>query len=176
MPTDDADTVTAIQAESAPETITYQTEYPAELWRAWRSTLPNDIAVKHAMFDLIRQAVASDHDVEYHDGMESGAVSVDPDVFAEWSDTVVRSVSLADRIEALLQEDISASRSGGYDEMDERTARLLADRIRRRSRTAQQSLDRYRDPPDDEDPDPARLDNVRENLEKIEEIADTFSE
>jgi len=86
------------------------------------------------------------------------------DDWEQWADTVPRSTPLYYRLYTLICEDLHSSRAGGYDEMEERTARLLASRIERRSITARQAMERG----DDE--------SVREHLEKIEEIAATFGE
>lgn len=91
----------------------------------------------------------------------------------QWKDTVPRSVPLHERLRDLVLEDYRSTAAGGYSEMEERTARLLASRMKRRSLTARQALDRYEDP-DDGDPDPERLDSVREHLEAIGEIASNF--
>jgi len=81
-----------------------------------------------------------------------------------WADTIPRSVPLYYRIYELIAGDLRATRMGGYDEMEERTARLLASRIERRAKTARDALEKDKD------------DHVREHLEKIEDVASTFSE
>lgn len=88
----------------------------------------------------------------------------DAETWRSWADCVPRSTHLHDRLTLLIEQDLRAARRSGYDEMEERTARLLVSRIKRRAQTAQGALDR-----DDEE-------SAREHLEKIADIADTFAE
>jgi hypothetical protein len=84
-----------------------------------------------------------------------------------WADTVPRSATLESRLETLIDQDLRTydrADGDGYDEMEERTARLLASRIGRRAQTAEQAMDR-----DD-------MASVREHLGKIQELASTFQE
>lgn len=106
----------------------------------------------------------------YHDSMSDETDTVTyqftapKDAWRRWADTVPRSTPLDDRIKELLHEDAAATRSGGYDEMEERTARLLASRIGHRTQTARQAIDRG-----DED-------KILEQLDEIEKIASMFDE
>lgn len=81
-----------------------------------------------------------------------------------WKDTVPRSTTLYERLHELIREDTKAKQRGGYDDMEERTARLLATRIQHRGRTARQALERGDD------------DAVREQLDSMVEIARLFEE
>lgn len=80
-----------------------------------------------------------------------------------WKNTVPRSTPLNSRLHELIQQDAQATARGGYDDMEERTARLLATRIQHRARTAQQAL---ADNPE----------KVREELDEITKIATLFEE
>lgn len=86
------------------------------------------------------------------------------DAWRAWADTVPRSVSLDDRLKELIHEDARATDRGGYDEMEERTARLLGTRIHHRARTARQALDE-----DD-------TTKAREELAEIANIAAMFDD
>lgn len=102
------------------------------------------------------------------------AIELPREEWETWKDTVPRSVPLHERLRDLVLEDYRSTTAGGYNEMEERTARLLASRINRRSKTARQALDRYENPDDGDDPDPELLDSVREHLEAIGEISENF--
>jgi hypothetical protein len=91
-------------------------------------------------------------------------VTVPSEDWSRWKDTVPRSTTLYERLHELIQEDAKAHQRGGYDDMEERTARLLATRIQHRGRTARQALDR------------GDSDAVEEQLDKMIEIARLFEE
>jgi hypothetical protein len=86
------------------------------------------------------------------------------DAWRRWTETIPRSVSLADRVRELIREDADATRRGGYDEIEERTARLLGSRLFHRARTAETAL---------EDGDDEK---VAAELEEIQKIASMFED
>jgi len=88
----------------------------------------------------------------------------DSDLWERWKDTVPRSVALHDRLHELIAQDLEATRGGGYDDMEERSARLLATRIHHRAQTAEQALEQG----DDE--------KVRKELANIDDIAGLFDD
>lgn len=103
------------------------------------------------------------------DAPDTVAYQFDPEreLWEAWGDTVPRSVTLDQRLSTLISQDLrTANRASGdgYDEMEERTARLLASRIGRRAQTATQAIER-----DD-------MGSVREHLGKIQDLAETFQE
>jgi len=88
----------------------------------------------------------------------------DRDLWRRWADTIPRSETLSNRIETLIGQDLEAARRGGYDDMEERTARLLASRIKHRGSTALSALDND------------NLEKVAEEIEHMAEIAGQFDE
>lgn len=90
--------------------------------------------------------------------------TMERDAWRRWTETIPRSVSLADRLRELIREDADATRRGGYDEIEERTARLLGSRLYHRARTAETAL---------EDGDDEK---VAAELEEIQKIASMFED
>lgn len=151
------------------ETVTYQFDVPKILWDQWKETNPQTATVRESLLGLLKHAIVESESHSYNptdelDAIELDAILIDPDQWNAWADTVPRSTPLDERIKELLHEDAAATRSGGYDEMEERTARLLASRIGHRTQTARQAIDR-----DDED-------KILEQLDEIEKIASMFDE
>ena len=89
--------------------------------------------------------------------------AVDKELWTDWKVTVPRDIKLHDRIAELIEQDKNAGQSGGWNDMEEKTARLLANRMKHQARAAKQQLD---DPPE----------SVTAKLDKIEEIATAFEE
>lgn len=82
----------------------------------------------------------------------------------EWTESIPRSVALSDRLRTIITADAKVRQRDGYNEMEERTARLLATRIRHRGRTALQALER------------GDTEKVREEIKQMREIAELFDE
>jgi hypothetical protein len=87
---------------------------------------------------------------------------VERDDWTAWAATVPRQTALHERLATLIEQDCRATRAGGYDDMEERTARLLASRIAQRAENAIAALD---------DADEER---ARDELQSIREIAQQF--
>lgn len=88
----------------------------------------------------------------------------DRNLWRRWADTIPRSKTLSARIETLIAQDLEAARRGGYDDMEERTARLLASRIKHRGSTALTALEN------------GDTEKVAEEIEHMVEIAGQFDE
>jgi len=101
--------------------------------------------------------------MDYPDQYTTFHLGVPPELWDSWKDTVPRSENLSERIETLIEQDLNATAAGGYTEMEERTARLLASRIERRAQTALDAIEERDD-----------IDSAKENLQKIGEIASQF--
>lgn len=98
-----------------------------------------------------------DHPITYQ-------FQADRELWRRWADTIPRSETLSARIETLIAQDLEAARRGGYDDMEERTARLLASRIKHRGTTALSALEND------------NTDKVAEEIEHMVEIAGQFDE
>lgn len=81
-----------------------------------------------------------------------------------WKRQVPRTVPLYERLHDLIIADAAATERDGYDDMEERTARLLASRIQHRGRTAKNALD---------DGD---IDKVRDEIDHMVDVATLFEE
>lgn len=101
--------------------------------------------------------------MDYPDQYTTFHLGVPPELWTNWKDTVPRSTNLSERIETLIEQDLNATAAGGYTEIEERTARLLASRIERRAQTALDAIEERDD-----------IDSATDNLEKIGEIASQF--
>lgn len=152
------------QPDDSPETVPYQFEIPAPLWVAFKQTISQSETVKGTLLGLLREAVQREDSAAYVLAPDRDPVAVESGVWREWADTVPRSTPLAECVETILQQDAGAVRAGGYTQMEEKTARLLASRIGHRSRTAQTALDHE------------NAEKVREELAEIETIAGQFDE
>ena len=158
MPT--ADTETRPSDDVTP----YQFDVPAGLWDAYRGEVPAAVSVKRHMRGLVAGAVLASAGRPATPPCLAGE-RVDGQLWATWTDSVPRSVSLADRLEAILRADIQTTSGGGFDDMEERSARLLADRMKHRAQSAIAAMER----------EGVECDAAEENLETIADLAASFS-
>lgn len=96
-----------------------------------------------------------------HDEVTTYTLRIPSDDWNRWRDTVPRSTPLYVRLRSLINQDYTAAATDDWEDMEERTAKLLADRIKHRARTARSAIG------DDDE-------KLRKQLDKIEEIAGTF--
>lgn len=66
--------------------------------------------------------------------------ATDRETWRAWADSVPRSLNLDDRLVELIEQDTHAA-EGEWEDMEQRSAELLARRIKHRAKTAEQALD-----------------------------------
>lgn len=159
MATADADRPERTDVPTTP----YQFDLPSELWDSYKRTVPATMSVKRSMRGLVARAVLTSSRTQPTPPMVGGEV-VDGELWQEWTDSVPRSVALSDRLAEVIRADLLAGRRGGYGDMEERTARLMADRIKHRTQSAKAALER----------DGVECEKAADNLEKVIEIAEQF--
>ena len=108
----------------------------------------------------------SGHSFQFQDVEETTSYTfrIPTEDWQDWRGTLPQTITVYERLHQLIVEDTESKQSDGFEEMEERTARLLATRIQHRSRTALQALDRGND------------EAVAEQLENIREISRLFEE
>jgi hypothetical protein len=155
--------------DEATETVPYQFDIQKSTWETWKSTVPNSTP----LYVRLRELIDADANGALVDGATIAddtatyELAVDEELWWEWMNVIPPAQQVRERIEFLIQQDVRSSTraSGdGYSDMEERTARLLGERIGRRAQTATQAIDR-----DD-------MESVRDHLAKIQDLASTFQE
>jgi len=159
MPQPAADKTAAVETA----TTYYQFDLPERLWIAYKRTVPATMSVKQAMQATVARAVL-DSSITHPAPPAFGDDVIDGQLWQQWCDSVPRSVALADRLEDIIRADLRADQRGGYGDVEERTARLMADRIKHRSKSALAAMER----------DCVECESAEDNLEKVVEIAESF--
>lgn len=145
------------------EVVTYQFEISGDIWRQWTDLIPRSDTLADRIRDLIRQDTRARERGDSDDAV-CYPLRIDPDLWQHWMDIVPESTPYHERVETLLVNDVRTAYSDGWDDMEERTARLLASRIGHRGETAKTALD-------DDD-----AEKVREEIDHMMRIADLFDE
>jgi hypothetical protein len=145
------------------ETTSYLFRVPKTDWDDWKRRVPRDVPLYQRIHTLLQQDTRARATGDT-DEVVCYSFLVDPDLWRDWLDVMDHTETYHERIQSLLAEDIRASYAAGWDDMDERTARLIGDRVKHRSNTAINALEN------------GNVEKAREELEEINTLAEQFDE
>lgn len=158
---DDAGTLTEDRDD---ETVRVVTRYDAARWQAWVDTVPRSGSIDDRLSHLLERDLAA----RTADGEDWAYVrqhfDVRQDIFEAFRRSLPDHMAAHERLSWLVEMDVRTITSTGYNDMEERTARLLASRIKHRGSTALSALDND------------NLEKVAEEIEHMVEIAGQFDE
>lgn len=145
------------------DTVCYQVAVPAPTWDQWADAVPRSTRLSDRLVALIDQdSQFRGHrpDVE----TVTFEFELSKDVWDGWLEAKPANATVHEHLRDLLTEEMRTADGEDWSDMEEGTARLLAKRIKHRSRTAKQALGND------------NIEKVREELDEIREIAALFEE